>query len=269
MHHLSRQGCRRFDQKEKTIMAITAATYPSLRDKTVLVTGGASGIGEAIVRAFAAQGSRVGFLDFDVAAGTKLAQEIGARFEAVDLRDAAALRAAVGKIKAALGPVDALVNNAARDDRHKIAEVTPEYWRERFASNLDHQFFATQAVHEDMIARGGGAIVNLGSVSYLNSMESMVAYKTAKSAVVGLTRSLARELGQHNIRVNSVMPGWIMTPRQRELWVTKEGLAATLQRQCLKRELVPEDIARAVLFLASDEASAVTAQNWLIDGGVY
>lgn len=252
-------------------MATSSAIYPSLKDKTVLVTGGASGIGEAIVRAFAAQGARVGFLDFNEAAGTALSRSLdGATcFEKVDLRDVEALRTAVGRVRAALGPIDVLVNNAARDDRHTIDTVTAEYWRERFASNLDHQFFATQAVCKDMQARGGGAVINLGSVSFLNSTDSFVAYKTAKSAVVGLTRALARELGPHGIRVNSVMPGWIMTPRQRELWVTKDALAATLQRQCLKRELVPEDIARTVLFLASDEASAVTAQNWLVDGGVY
>jgi NAD(P)-dependent dehydrogenase (short-subunit alcohol dehydrogenase family) len=247
------------------------ARYPSLAGKVAVVTGGASGIGAAIVRAFAAQGTKVGFLDFDRDAGAKLAASLGpsVQFEPVDLRDLAALPQAIVQLRAALGPIDILVNNAARDDRHKVEEVTPAYWRERFASNLDHQFFAAQAVAGDMAAKGAGAIVNLGSASYLMSHDSFVAYKTAKSAVVGLTRALARELGPRGIRVNSVVPGWIMTERQIELWLTPEGEKELLRRQCLKRKLVPEDIARAVLFLASDEASAITQQNWLVDGGSY
>jgi D-xylose 1-dehydrogenase len=246
-----------------------AARYPSLAGKVALVTGGASGIGGALVRAFADQGAKVGLLDFDRDAGTALAASLGAaaRFEAADLRDLDALPQAIARIRAALGPIDILVNNAARDDRHSIAEVTPAYWRERFATNLDHQFFATQAVCSEMAARGGGAIVNMGSISWLASDDNFAAYKTAKSAVVGLTRALARELGPKRIRVNSVMPGWIMTERQIELWLTPEGEQELLRRQCLKRKLVPDDIARVVLFLASDEASAVTAQSWIVDGG--
>ncbi|HZB90093.1 MAG TPA: SDR family oxidoreductase [Stellaceae bacterium] len=245
------------------------ATYPSLVGKVALVTGGATGIGAAIVRAFAAQGTKVGFLDFDRAAGAALAAALGpvAHFEPADLRDLDALPQAIARVAAALGPIDILVNNAARDDRHTIAEVTPAYWRERFASNLDHQFFAAQAVAAEMAKRGRGAIVNLGSASYLASHDSFVAYKTAKSAVVGLTRALARELGERGIRVNSVVPGWIMTERQIEKWLTPAGEQELLRRQCLKRKLVPEDIARVVLFLASDEASAVTAQSWFVDGG--
>jgi NAD(P)-dependent dehydrogenase (short-subunit alcohol dehydrogenase family) len=247
-----------------------AARYPSLAGKVALVTGGATGIGAAIVRGFAAQGSKVGLIDFDREAGAALAAALGpaVRFEAADLRELALLPEAIERLRAALGPIDILVNNAARDDRHKIAEVTPEYWRERFATNLDHQFFAAQAVVEDMAAKGGGAIVNLGSTSYLAGEDNFVAYKTAKSAVVGLTRALARELGPRGIRVNSVVPGWIMTERQIALWLTPAGEEALLRRQCVKRKLVAEDVARVVLFLASDEAAAVTAQSWLVDGGL-
>ncbi|HEY8564579.1 MAG TPA: SDR family NAD(P)-dependent oxidoreductase [Beijerinckiaceae bacterium] len=245
------------------------ATFPSLANRTALVTGGASGIGAAIAGAFAAQGARVGILDLDAAAGRALADRLGpqAAFAPVDLRDIEALREAIGQVRARLGPITLLVNNAARDDRHRIEEVTPEFWRERMATNLDHQFFATQAVLPDMEAAGGGAIVNLGSVSWLVSPDDFVVYKTAKSAISGLTRALARELGPRNIRVNSILPGWIMTERQRELWLTPEGQDELMRRQCLKRELVPEDIAKVVLFLASDEAGAMTAQNVVVDGG--
>lgn len=248
-----------------------AALYPSLKDKTVLVTGGGSGIGAAIVRAFVEQGARVGLLDFDRAASEALVRTLGtaAHFELVDLRDIEAMRAAIANVRSALGPIDILVNNAARDDRHAIDDVTPQYWRERMASNLDHQFFASQAVHKDMAARGGGAIVNLGSSSYLSSADSFSVYKTAKSAVVGLTRALARELGDKNIRVNCILPGWIMTERQIKLWLTPQGEANLLKSQCLKRKLVPEDIANMVLFLASDAASAVTAQAYMVDAGQY
>ncbi len=245
------------------------AIYNSLRGKTVLVTGGASGIGEAIVKAFAGQGSRVGVLDYDREACQRISASLGSAVQTVhvDVRDIPALREAIETVRGALGPITILVNNAARDDRHTLDEVTPEYWRERLANNLDHQFFAAQAVHHDMAAAGGGAIINLGSVSYLVSEDSFVAYKTAKSAVVGLTRALARELGPKSIRVNSIVPGWIMTERQVKLWLTPEGEAELMRRQCLKRKLVPDDIARVALFLASDQASAVTAQSWVVDGG--
>jgi NAD(P)-dependent dehydrogenase (short-subunit alcohol dehydrogenase family) len=245
------------------------ASYESLRGRTVLVTGGASGIGEAIVTAFVAQGARVGFLDLDEGAGQALAERLGegAQFEAVDLRDIEALRAAIGRVRARLGPITVLVNNAARDDRHRIEDVTPEYWRERFATNIDHQFFSTQAVLPDMEAAGGGVVVNLGSVSWLVSPDDFAAYKTAKSAVAGLTRALARELGPRNIRVNAIVPGWIMTQRQIDLWLTEEGERELMARQCLKRRLVPDDIAWVALFLASEEAGAMTAQNVVVDGG--
>jgi D-xylose 1-dehydrogenase len=253
----------------RTEFDMTQTIYGSLKDKTVLVTGGASGIGEAIVEAFAGQGCRVGYIDLDEQAGLALQQRLGSStsFERADVRDIEALRTAIGRIREALGPITVLVNNAARDDRHRIDQVTPEYWRERFATNLDHQFFATQAVLPDMDGVGGGVVINMGSTSYLASDDSFVAYKTAKSAVVGLTRALARELGDRNIRVNAIVPGWIMTERQIELWLTPEGEAELMRRQCVKRKLVPDDVARVALFLASDDAAAITAQSYLVDGG--
>ncbi len=247
------------------------AIYPSLKDRTVLVTGGGSGIGEAIVRQFVGQGSRVGFIDIDVRASDQLLADLPAdakvHFEPADLRDIAALRRAVAGIREALGPITILVNNAARDDRHTIAEVTPEYWDERIAVNLKHQFFAAQAIAPDMTEAGGGSIVNIGSVSWVIGQGNMPCYTTAKSAIQGLTRALARDLGPNNVRVNSILPGWIMTQRQRDLWLTPEGEAEIMQRQCLKRKLVPDDIARVVLFFAADDSGACTNQNYIVDGG--
>jgi D-xylose 1-dehydrogenase len=247
------------------------ATYPSLRDRTVLVTGGASGIGEAIVRQFVGQGSRVGFIDIDAKAGTQLQaslpEQASLHFEHADLRDIGALRRAVAGVREAFGPITILVNNAARDDRHTIEDVTPEFWDERIAVNLKHQFFAAQAVAPDMIHAGGGAIVNMGSVSWVIGQGNMPCYTTAKSAIQGLTRGLARDLGPHNVRVNSILPGWIMTQRQQQMWLTAEGEAELMQRQCIKRKLMPDDIARVVLFFAADDSGACTNQNYIVDGG--
>ena len=248
---------------------MTQTIYGSLKGKNVLITGGASGIGESIADAFHAQGCHVAVLDYDAKAGEALAQRLGERvyFEHTDVRDIPALQAAIGRASVAFGPITVLINNAARDDRHTIDEVTPDYWRERFATNLDHQFFATQAVLPDMEKAGGGSVINMGSTSYLVSEDSFAAYKTAKSAVLGLTRALARELGPRHIRVNCIVPGWIMTQRQIDLWLTPEGEAELMKRQCIKRRLVPEDVARMALFLASDDAGAITAQSYLVDGG--
>jgi NAD(P)-dependent dehydrogenase (short-subunit alcohol dehydrogenase family) len=248
---------------------MTLAQYPSLKNRTVVVTGGGSGIGAAIVRAFAGQGSRVGFLDVDKTCSTELASELGetVRFEHCDLRDIAWLQRSISALRDRLGPVTVLVNNAARDDRHAMETVTPEYWDERMATNIRHQFFCAQAVCKDMQGAGGGAIVNLGSVSWMVGQGGMPAYTTAKSAVQGLTRSLARDLGPFNIRVNAVVPGWIMTERQIKLWLTPEGEEELMRRQCLKRKLQPDEIARMVLFLASDDASACTNQSYVVDGG--
>jgi NAD(P)-dependent dehydrogenase (short-subunit alcohol dehydrogenase family) len=248
---------------------MTQTTYGSLKGKTVLITGGASGIGESIARSFHAQGSKVAILDYNQEAGQALAKELGERvhFEHNDVRDIPALQAAIRRASEAIGPITILVNNAARDDRHTIDEVTPEYWRERFATNLDHQFFAAQAVLPDMDKAGGGSIINMGSTSYMVSDDAFAAYKTAKSAVVGLTRALARELGPKNIRVNCVVPGWIMTQRQIDLWLTPEGEAELLKRQGVTRTLVPQDIANFTLFLGSEDSSAMSAQTYLVDGG--
>ena len=245
------------------------ATYPDLAGKAVLVTGGASGIGEAIVRCFAAQGSQVGFLDIKDAEGRALAEELGpsVRYAHADLTDIAALRAAIAGLRDAMGPITVLVNNAAHDERHRTEDVTPEYWDGRVAVNLRHQFFAAQAVLPDMKAAGGGAIINFGSVSWMVGQGGMAAYTACKSAVLGLTRSLARDFGPDNIRVNAIAPGWIMTRRQKELWLTPEGERELMDRQCLKRQLVPDEIARVTLFLASDEASACTNQHYVVDGG--
>jgi NAD(P)-dependent dehydrogenase (short-subunit alcohol dehydrogenase family) len=247
-----------------------AATYSDLAGKVVLVTGGGSGIGEAIVRRFAEQKSKVAFIDIRESQG--LADELTkaggtVRFEQADLTDIAALRAAIGRIRDALGPITVLVNNAAHDERHPTEEVTPEYWDDRIAVNLKHQFFAAQAVLPDMKAANGGSIVNFGSVSWMVGQGGMAAYTAAKSAVLGLTRSLARDYGPYNIRVNAIAPGWIMTQRQIEKWLTPEGEADLMVRQCLKRKLVPDEIAKFTLFLASDEASACTNQQYVVDGG--
>lgn len=240
-----------------------------LQGRVALVTGGASGIGAAIVRGLVGAGARVGVLDLDADAGAALARELGERiaFEACDLRDLDALPVHVGALRARLGAFTILVNNAARDDRHEMANVTPAYWRERMATNIDHMFFAAQAVAPDMIAAGGGAVVNMGSTSYLVSSDSFAAYKTAKSAVIGLTRALARELGEKGVRCNCLVPGWIMTERQIDKWLTPESEAELMKRQCLKRRLTPQDMVGPALFLASDASAAMTAQTMIVDGG--
>ncbi|MBB3949552.1 SDR family NAD(P)-dependent oxidoreductase [Aureimonas jatrophae] len=249
------------------------AIYPSLEGRSVFVTGGASGIGADIVRAFAAQGSRVGFVDLDEARATALVNEIEATgkgmvaFEPCDLRDIDALRDALGRLRERVGPADVLVNNAARDDRHGWQDVTPDYYDERIATNLRHMFFATQAVAPDMIARNRGSIVNLGSNSWWEAGGGMPVYTTAKAAVHGMTRSFARDLGPHRIRVNTVVPGWVMTERQKELWVTPEALDRTLARQCIPVPIEPVYLARMVLFLASDDAAMCTANNYMVEAG--
>lgn len=245
------------------------AVYPSLKDKAVFVTGGASGIGADIVRAFAEQGSRVGFVDLDAGRGETLARDLGdtVQFEPCDLRDIKALRHAFAALKGRVGAAEVLVNNAARDDRHPWDEVTPEYYDERIAANLRHMFFAIQAVAPDMVAAGRGSIVNMGSNSWWEAGGGMPVYTTAKAAVHGMTRSFARDLGPHRIRVNTVVPGWVMTERQKELWVTPEKLAAQLKRQCLPDPIEPVFLARMVLFLASDDAAMCTANNFMVEAG--
>lgn len=246
---------------------MTYAIYPSLKNEAVIVTGGASGIGASIVEHFAAQGARVGFLDLDDEAGRALAAKCGAAFARCDLRNIDELRAAIAKFEAAHGPTLALVNNAARDDRHAVEDVTPDFWDERMATNLRHQFFAAQAVLPAMRKRKRGSIVNMGSISWRLALGGMPAYVTAKAAVEGLTRGLARDVGCDGIRVNSVIPGWIMTERQVKLWLTPESEAELMTNQCLKEKLYPEDVARMVLWLAADDSRMATAQSFVIDGG--
>jgi NAD(P)-dependent dehydrogenase (short-subunit alcohol dehydrogenase family) len=251
---------------------MAGALYPSLKGRTVLVTGGGQGIGAATVRLFAEQGSKVGFLDIAAQPSRALVEELtgaghAVHYEAVDLTDIAALKAGVAAIRERLGPITILSNNAAHDQRHTFFDVTPDYFDDRVAVNLKHAYFAAQAVVPDMIAAGGGAIVNFGSVSWMMGSADLTVYATLKSAAHGLTKVLAREFGKDNIRVNCVVPGWIMTQRQLELWVTPEGEEAIFKNQCLKRKLVPDDVAKTVLFLASDEASGITSQQVIVDGG--
>jgi len=243
------------------------AIYPSLKDRAVLVSGGATGIGAEIVRAFADQGARVGFLDFDRDAGQALAAELDVVFQYCDLRNIEELRAGVAAVGERTGKFSALVNNAARDDRHEWQDVTPEFWDERMATNLRHQFFVSQAVAPDMIHLSGGSIVNMGSCSWWEAMGGFPAYATTKAAVHGLTRTLARDLGHYGIRVNTVVPGHIMTQRQKDLWSPPEFLQARKERQCLPTLIEPEFVARMVLFLCSDDAAMCSAHNFFVDGG--
>ena len=244
------------------------ALYPSLDGATVFLTGGASGIGAEIVHGFVAQDAQVGFVDIDEDGGTAMAQATGATHIAADLRDIDALKAAFAALIEKLGAPKVLVNNAARDDRHAWEGVTEAYYDERIATNLKHAFFATQACAPAMIAAGqGGSIINMGSNSWWEATGGMPVYTGAKAAVHGMTRSFARDLGPHRIRVNTVVPGWIMTERQKELWVTEEALAAHLKKQCLPDPIAPREVAETVLFLASDAANACTASNFFVEAG--
>ena len=246
------------------------ARYPDLAGRTVFVSGGATGIGAAFVRCFAAQGCRVAFIDLADAPARTLAAEFdgSVRFWHCDVTDVAALRTAVEAARDAFGPIRVLVNNAARDDRHRMEDVTPEYWDANIAVNLRHHFFAAQAVAPQMAAAGGGAIINLGSVSWMRGRPAMAAYTTSKAAIFGLTRVLARELGERGIRVNSIVPGAIQTARQTALWDTPESTREFLDQQCLKFRLSEDDVARTALFLASDEARGITGQNVVVDAGL-
>ena len=237
------------------------AVYPSLRGKSVLITGGGSGIGAGIVEGFARQGCRVTFLDISEESDA-VAERSGATFVRVDLRDVPALQ----KASAEAGRVDVLVNNAANDDRHAIADVTEEYWDDRLNVNLKHQFFCAQAVIPEMRANGGGVIINLGSISWHLALPDLVLYQTCKAAIEGLTRALARDLGRDNIRVNCVVPGNVRTPRQLQ-WYTPEGEAEIVDAQCLKGRLIPEDVAALTMFLASADARLITGHEYFVDAG--
>ncbi|WP_226782437.1 SDR family NAD(P)-dependent oxidoreductase [Oceaniglobus trochenteri] len=262
------------DHPELTPVAIEAARYPSLKDRSVLITGGGSGIGMYLVHAFCAQGARVGFIDIDGEAGARVAG-ICARdtpvepvFVRADLTDCDAIRNAVNHIAACNGPVQALVNNAGNDDRAPIEDVTPDYWDQRMAVNLRHQFFVSQAVLGAM--QPGAAIVNMGSNSWMQGAAGLICYTTAKSAVQGLTKSLAREVGGRGIRVNSIAPGWILTDRQvgRAKAIYQGKFDDYLSKQCLKEFLLPPDVARMALFLTADDSRMITAQTFIVDGGV-
>ncbi|HSU07400.1 MAG TPA: SDR family oxidoreductase [Acetobacteraceae bacterium] len=254
-------------------MSDNFARYPSLRDRVVFVTGGGSGIGAAEVSHFAAQGARVAFIDIADEAShalvAKLKNEGHAEpfFQHCDVTDIGALRNAIAEVGRKLGPITVLVNNAAHDQRHKWQEVTPEYWDDRQAVNLRHQFFTIQAVAPIMQQAGGGSIINFGSVSWHALQGGMPGYTTAKAGVEGLTKGMARDLGPDRIRVNCVIPGWIMTERQVTLWLTPEAEENLMRVQCLKQKLVPDDVARMVLWLASDDSRMCTAQLWIVDAG--
>jgi D-xylose 1-dehydrogenase len=249
------------------------ALYPGLSGKTVFITGGGSGIGAAITAGFAGQRAKVAFVDIaeapSQALAARLREETGAEplFIACDIRDVEALQAAIERTRATLGDIGVLINNAANDQRHTVEETTVAYWDERLALNLRPMFFAAQAVQPQMRRLGGGAIVNFGSISWMVTQGGFPAYATAKAAVHGLTRTLARDFGRDNIRVNCVVPGWVMTERQRQLWLTPEADAARAAAQCLKTTVEPEDIADMVLFLASDAAAKCTAQDFIVDAG--
>jgi len=249
------------------------ATYPSLRDQLVLITGGATGIGASLVEHFTAQGSQVVFLDIDRKRGEQLAADHSVTcahsplFLHCDLTDVTQLRAAVAEMETRHGAVRVLINNAGNDTRHSIDEVTPEDWDRTIAVNLRHQFFAVQAVLPAMKKAGQGSIINMSSISWIIPSTGLPVYVTAKAAIVGLTRTLAHELGPHNIRVNCVLPGAILTERQKQLWFTEEYQAEILGNQALKKMILPEEVARLVLFLAADDSSAITNQSYVVDGG--
>jgi NAD(P)-dependent dehydrogenase (short-subunit alcohol dehydrogenase family) len=253
------------------------AIYPSLSGRVVLITGGGSGIGESFTGHFCRQGCRVAFFDIDDTASNALVQRLTASggsdappplYLRCDITDIAMVRECVARVEAALGPVRVLINNAARDDRQGMLDITPELWDRALAVNLRHQFFVTQAVARGMIAAGGGSIINMGSISWMRGRPGMVGYTTAKAGINGMTRTLARELGAQNIRVNCLVPGAIVTERQQQLWLKPEDEQHFLDLQCLKFRLRPEEVARAALFLASDESRGITGQNVIVDAGI-
>ena len=247
--------------------------YNDLENKRVFITGGGSGIGSSIVEHFCAQGSEVYFIDINVNESKKLIDDIKNKnfsvptFIECDLLNIKQLQKTISVIIEEKGPINILINNAANDTRHKIDEVTEEYWNERMNVNLRHFFFTVQSVKKSMIENGGGSIINMGSTSWMIGQGGMAAYTAAKSGVVGLTRSFARDLGEFNIRVNSVVPGWVMTQRQIDLWLNEESEKELMHRQCLKEKLMPHEIAQAVLFFSSEQSSGCTKQAYVVDKG--
>lgn len=249
------------------------ARYPSLQDRAVLITGGATGIGASFVAHFARQGARVAFLDIQDQPARELVDTLTAEgcptplYLPCDITSVPALQHAISHSIQTLGTLDVLVNNAANDQRHAVADVTPESFDQSIAVNLRPQFFAIQAVLPAMKAAARGSIINMSSIAWIIPSTGLPLYIAAKAAIVGLTRTLAHELGPHNIRVNAVLPGAIATDRQKQLWYTPEYKAEILASQALKRDILPEDVARLVLFLAADDSSAITNQSCVVDGG--
>ena len=249
------------------------AIYPSLKNKIVLITGGASGIGESIVEHFVMQKSTVVFLDIEEKLAENLINKIYKKYSykpiyvKCDLKNTTQLKEKINEVSSHIGKISILVNNAANDERHKIEDVTEEFWNDRMNINLRHYFFTVQSVREAMIKNNGGVIVNIGSASWMIGQGGMAAYTAAKSGVVGLTRSFARDLGEYNIRVNSVVPGWTITQRQLEKWLTPESEADMMKKQCIKKRLMPSDISKAVLFFSSDQSSGCTNQSYVVDNG--
>jgi NAD(P)-dependent dehydrogenase (short-subunit alcohol dehydrogenase family) len=249
------------------------ATYPSLRGQRVFITGGGTGIGAAMVEAFAEQGAQVAFVDMaqaeSEALAARLAQAGHAKpwFQLCDVRDVQALQASIAQAIADLGDFSTLVNNVARDDRHSMADVTPEYYDERMAVNQRPAFFAIQALVPSMKRLGGGAVINFGSTGWQTKGGAFPCYSIAKSSVNGLTRGLADELGADRIRINTISPGWVMTERQIKLWLNAEGEETIKQMQCLPDKLQPAEVARMALFLASDDGAMCTAQEFKVDAG--
>ncbi|MFD2264377.1 SDR family NAD(P)-dependent oxidoreductase [Lacibacterium aquatile] len=250
------------------------ARYPSLHGRVVFISGGASGIGAEFVTQFARQGARVAFCDIDMAAASALADQLAAEgldrplALECDVRDIDRLKASLEKTADSLGPIRVLLNNAARDDRHTVDEVTPAYWDDCLAVNMRHHFFAAQTVWKGMRDAGGGAIINMGSISWMRGRDGMAGYTTSKAAIHGLTRTLAREFGKHGIRVNALVPGAILTERQEKLWLTPEANQQFLDIQCLKYRLDAREVARTALFIASDEAGGIAGQALIVDGGI-
>lgn len=252
---------------------MTFARYPSLQDRVAFITGGGSGIGASMVEAFVEQGAQVAFVDILEDESKTLAERLAGKgkkplFIACDLLDIKALDAAIAEVRQTLGPIQVLVNNAANDTRQEVDEVTEADWDRVIGLNVKHQFFAAQAVGRQMRALGAGSIINFSSIAWMGGAGPMTTYATAKAAVVGLTNSLAREFGPSNIRVNAVAPGAVITERQRRLWVSEADMEMFIDRQCMKRSLAPDDIARTALFLAADDSFMLTKQCIIVDGGL-
>jgi len=243
------------------------ARYPSLVGRVAFVSGGATGLGREFVLQLAEQGARVAFIDLDADAGQALAAQTEALFLPVDVTDVPALQSAIAQASDHLGPIRVLVNNAANDTRHPVDDIDLAAWENGIAVNLRHHFFAAQAVRAQMRAAGGGSIINLGSISAHIDLVELPAYITAKAGIEGLTRTLAREFGPDAIRVNCIIPGWVMTPRQLHNWVGENERAKIMAAQCLPELLYPADVARLMLWLAADDSRLCTAQNWIADGG--